>query len=101
MQILEGVKPGTTVIVYSEKDIGARSRITVVETLAGRQERIDYCLVGEPSSEKQIGDMIKVGEVVGRVDEIGRVVRILARRACSTRPSGCLGRTSGCIGTCR
>lgn len=33
----------------------------VVETLAGRQERIDYCLVGEPSSEKQIGDMIKVG----------------------------------------
>ena len=37
VQILEGVKPGTTVIVYSEKDIGARSRITVVETLAGQQ----------------------------------------------------------------
>ena len=37
VQILEGVKPGTTVIVYSEKDIGARSRITAVETLAGQQ----------------------------------------------------------------
>jgi HlyD family secretion protein len=37
VQILEGVKPGTTVIVYSEKDISARSRITVVETPAGQQ----------------------------------------------------------------
>ena len=33
----------------------------VVETLAARKERIDYCVVGEPSSEKSIGDTIKVG----------------------------------------
>jgi len=33
----------------------------VVETLATRKERIDYCVVGEPSSEKTIGDTIKVG----------------------------------------
>jgi succinyl-diaminopimelate desuccinylase len=33
----------------------------VVETLAARKERIDYCVVGEPSSEKEIGDTIKVG----------------------------------------
>lgn len=33
----------------------------VVETLAARQERIDWCVVGEPSSENQIGDTIKVG----------------------------------------
>jgi succinyl-diaminopimelate desuccinylase len=33
----------------------------VVETLAARKERIDYCVVGEPSSEKNIGDTIKVG----------------------------------------
>jgi len=33
----------------------------VVETLAARNERIDYCVVGEPSSEKTIGDTIKVG----------------------------------------
>ena len=33
----------------------------VVETLAGRKERIDWCIVGEPSSESTIGDTIKVG----------------------------------------
>jgi succinyl-diaminopimelate desuccinylase len=33
----------------------------VVETLAARKERIDYCIVGEPSSEKLIGDTVKVG----------------------------------------
>jgi succinyl-diaminopimelate desuccinylase len=33
----------------------------VMETLNARQERIDWCLVGEPSSEKRIGDTIKVG----------------------------------------
>ena len=33
----------------------------VVETLRARGERIDYCLVGEPSSERTLGDTIKVG----------------------------------------
>ncbi|HYL03053.1 MAG TPA: succinyl-diaminopimelate desuccinylase, partial [Steroidobacteraceae bacterium] len=33
----------------------------VVETLAVRGERIDWCVVGEPSSEERIGDTIKVG----------------------------------------
>jgi succinyl-diaminopimelate desuccinylase len=33
----------------------------VTETLAARGERIDWCLVGEPSSEAAIGDTIKVG----------------------------------------
>ena len=33
----------------------------VVETLIARGERIDYCLVGEPSSEKTIGDTVKIG----------------------------------------
>jgi succinyl-diaminopimelate desuccinylase len=33
----------------------------VVEALAARKERIDYCIVGEPSSENRIGDTIKVG----------------------------------------
>lgn len=33
----------------------------VVETLLTRKTRIDWCIVGEPSSEKQIGDMIKIG----------------------------------------
>ena len=33
----------------------------VVETLSSRNERIDWCIVGEPSSEESIGDTIKVG----------------------------------------
>jgi succinyl-diaminopimelate desuccinylase len=33
----------------------------VVEMLAARRERIDWCVVGEPSSEGAIGDTIKVG----------------------------------------
>lgn len=33
----------------------------VVETLSARNERIDWCIVGEPSSEQSIGDTIKVG----------------------------------------
>lgn len=33
----------------------------VVETLRARGQRIDWCLVGEPSSEHQLGDTIKIG----------------------------------------
>ncbi len=33
----------------------------VVETLLARNARIDWCIVGEPSSEKLTGDMIKIG----------------------------------------
>jgi succinyl-diaminopimelate desuccinylase len=33
----------------------------VTETLVSRGERIDWCVVGEPSSEETIGDTIKVG----------------------------------------
>lgn len=37
VQVLGGVKPGMTVVVHSVKEIGERSRITVVDALAGRQ----------------------------------------------------------------
>jgi succinyl-diaminopimelate desuccinylase len=33
----------------------------VVETLAAREEMIDYCLVGEPSSVERFGDTVKIG----------------------------------------
>jgi succinyl-diaminopimelate desuccinylase len=35
--------------------------VKVVERLAARGERIDYCVVGEPSSVERLGDMIKNG----------------------------------------
>jgi succinyl-diaminopimelate desuccinylase len=33
----------------------------VVEVLNARREKIDWCLVGEPSSETRLGDTIKIG----------------------------------------
>ncbi len=33
----------------------------VMEVLEGRNEKIDYCVVGEPSSTEKLGDMIKIG----------------------------------------
>jgi succinyl-diaminopimelate desuccinylase len=33
----------------------------VVEELKARGERIDWCIVGEPSSEQRVGDTIKIG----------------------------------------
>lgn len=35
--------------------------VKVVEELIKRQEQIDYCIVGEPSSDKIVGDQIKNG----------------------------------------
>lgn len=35
--------------------------VRVVETLAARGERLDYCVVGEPTSVTRVGDMIKNG----------------------------------------
>lgn len=35
--------------------------VKVVEVLQQRQEKIDWCLVGEPSSDKKIADVIRVG----------------------------------------
>jgi len=33
----------------------------VVETLSARRTAIDWCIVGEPSSEKRTGDVLKIG----------------------------------------
>lgn len=35
--------------------------VKVVQTLEARHEKIDWCLVGEPSSTKKVGDVIKNG----------------------------------------
>jgi len=35
--------------------------VKVIEELQKRQQAIDYCIVGEPSSSEQLGDVIKIG----------------------------------------
>ena len=44
-----------------EEGIAAHGVVKVVEVLQQRCEKIDWCLVGEPSSDKHIGDVIRVG----------------------------------------
>lgn len=49
--------------------------VRVMETLSARQEQIDWCLVGEPSSDQQLGDTIKNGRrgsLNGRLTVLGR-----------------------------
>jgi succinyl-diaminopimelate desuccinylase len=51
----------TYLITSDEEGPSVDGTKRVVETLAARKERIDWCIVGEPSSEVAIGDTIKVG----------------------------------------
>src|SRR5471032_1907222 len=48
-------------ITSDEEGPSADGTKRVMETLAERGDRIDWCVVGEPSSEAVLGDTIKVG----------------------------------------
>lgn len=50
--------------------------VKVIETLSKRGERIDYCLVGEPSGSKQAGDTIRNG----RRGSLSLVIRIQGKQ---------------------
>jgi len=48
-------------ITGDEEGVATDGTVRVVEWLKARGEVIDHCIVGEPSSASQLGDMIKVG----------------------------------------
>ena len=48
-------------ITSDEEGVAVEGTVKVVEVLKNRNELIDYCIVGEPTSNKQVGDMIKNG----------------------------------------
>lgn len=48
-------------ITSDEEGIAKYGTVKVIETLESRGEKIDYCIVGEPSSTNQLGDIIKNG----------------------------------------
>lgn len=48
-------------ITSDEEGIATHGTVKVVEALKARGELIDYCIVGEPTSSKVVGDMIKNG----------------------------------------
>lgn len=48
-------------LTSDEEGDAADGTIVVVEALRARGERLDYCIVGEPTSVERLGDMIKNG----------------------------------------
>ena len=49
-------------LITSDEEGPARNgTVKVVEALMDRDEQIDWCLVGEPSSTSQLGDVVRVG----------------------------------------
>ena len=55
--------PGAIALLITSDEEGPATDGTVrfVERFAARGERLDYCIVGEPSSQAVLGDMIKNG----------------------------------------
>lgn len=55
-------KGSIALLITSDEEGPARNgTVRVVETLEARQEKIDWCLIGEPSSTHAVGDVIKNG----------------------------------------
>ena len=48
-------------ITSDEEGVSVDGTRRVVEVLEARGEKIRYCVIGEPSSEKRLGDTIKIG----------------------------------------
>ncbi|MDU3049510.1 MAG: M20/M25/M40 family metallo-hydrolase, partial [Escherichia coli] len=49
-------------LITSDEEASAHNgTVKVVEALMARNERLDYCLVGEPSSIEVVGDVVKNG----------------------------------------
>jgi len=54
---------GTIAMMITSDEEGPATNgvVKVIEVLEQRNEKIDWCLVGEPSSDKKIADVIRVG----------------------------------------
>lgn len=48
-------------ITSDEEGPALDGTVKVINTLDQRNEKIDFCIVGEPSSHKRFGDMVRVG----------------------------------------
>jgi succinyl-diaminopimelate desuccinylase len=49
-------------LITSDEEGRARDgTLKVIETLVARDETIDWCVIGEPSSEERLGDIVRIG----------------------------------------
>ena len=61
-------------ITGDEEGIAINGTKKVIEYLKKRREKIDFCLVGEPTNPNKLGEMIKIGRrgsMTGRLSIIG------------------------------
>jgi succinyl-diaminopimelate desuccinylase len=63
-------------ITSDEEGPAVNGTLKVIDTLEARGEKIDWCLVGEPSSTRRIGDVIKNG----RRGSLGGVLTVRGRQ---------------------
>jgi succinyl-diaminopimelate desuccinylase len=70
--------PGSIAFLITSDEEGPAvdGTVRVVEALARRGEQIDYCLVGEPSSHRRLGDTIKNG----RRGSINGTLKVLGKQ---------------------
>jgi len=58
----EDHKGSLALLITSDEEGRAREgTLKVMASLAARDETIDWCIIGEPSSEKELGDLVRVG----------------------------------------
>lgn len=48
-------------LTSDEEGPAVNGTVKVIDTLLKRGEKMDYCLIGEPSSNTQVGDQIRIG----------------------------------------
>lgn len=55
--------PGSIAFLLTsdEEGVATDGTVAVVETLKQRGQRIDYCIIGEPTAVTRLGDMVKIG----------------------------------------
>lgn len=63
-------------ITADEEGPSVNGTVKVIETLEARQEKIKWCLVGEPSSTKTLGDVIKNG----RRGSLNGILRVIGKQ---------------------
>ncbi len=63
-------------ITSDEEGPAVDGTVKVIETLEARNEKIDWCLVGEPSSTEKLGDVIKNG----RRGSLGATLTVIGKQ---------------------
>jgi succinyl-diaminopimelate desuccinylase len=61
-------------ITGDEETIAINGTQKVIEKLIQKKEKIDFCIVGEPTNENKLGDMIKIGRrgsITGHLTVLG------------------------------